>query len=70
VPAYTRSSSTPPAVELHRQSFCRQGRLEPEHLGSLAILARRHRDLAEEALAEELPWLTWLPVEERKIDEP
>ena len=32
---------------------------------SLAILARRHRDLAEEALAEELPWLTWLPVEER-----
>jgi hypothetical protein len=34
---------------------------------SLAILARRHRDLAEEALAEELPWLTWLPVEERLI---
>jgi hypothetical protein len=32
---------------------------------SLAILARRHRDLAEEALAEELPWLTWLPAEER-----
>lgn len=32
---------------------------------SLAILARRHRDLAEEALAEELPWLTWLPDEER-----
>lgn len=32
---------------------------------SLAILARRHRDLAEEALAEELPWLTWLPVNER-----
>jgi hypothetical protein len=34
---------------------------------SLAILARRHRDLAEEALAEELPWLTWLPAEERPI---
>lgn len=34
---------------------------------SLAILARRHRDLAEEALAEELPWLAWLPVEERPI---
>jgi hypothetical protein len=32
---------------------------------SLAILARRHRDLAEAALAEELPWLTWLPDEER-----
>ncbi|MEV4351388.1 hypothetical protein AB0J83_43585 [Actinoplanes sp. NPDC049596] len=32
---------------------------------SLAILARRHRELAEEALAEELPWLTWLPAEER-----
>jgi PHD/YefM family antitoxin component YafN of YafNO toxin-antitoxin module len=25
---------------------------------SLAILARRQRDLAEELLAEELPWLT------------
>ncbi len=32
---------------------------------SLAILARRHRDLAEAALAEELPWLTWLPADER-----
>jgi hypothetical protein len=32
---------------------------------SLAILARRHRDLAEESLAEELPWLTWLPDQER-----
>lgn len=32
---------------------------------SLAILARRHREPAEEALAEELPWLTWLPEEER-----
>jgi hypothetical protein len=32
---------------------------------SLAILARRQRDLAEELLAEELPWLTWLPAEER-----
>jgi hypothetical protein len=34
---------------------------------SLAILARRHRDLAEESLAEELPRLTWLPVEERPL---
>jgi hypothetical protein len=34
---------------------------------SLAILARRHRDLAEEALAEELPWLTWLPATERLV---
>lgn len=32
---------------------------------SLSILAHRHRDLAEEALAEELPWLVWLPAEER-----
>ena len=32
---------------------------------SLAILARRHRNLAEEVLAEELPWLSWLPAEER-----
>lgn len=32
---------------------------------SLALLARRQRDLAEELLAEELPWLTWLPPEER-----
>lgn len=32
---------------------------------SLAILARRHRDLAEDALAEELPWLSWLPADER-----
>ena len=32
---------------------------------SLAILARRQRDLAEELLAEELPWLTWLPAPER-----
>lgn len=32
---------------------------------SLSILARRHRDLAEEALSEELPWLVWLPAEER-----
>lgn len=31
----------------------------------MAILARRHRDVAEEALAEELPWLTWLKDEER-----
>jgi len=34
---------------------------------SLAILARRHRDLAEELLAEELPWLTWLPEAERLV---
>ncbi len=26
-----------------------------------AMLARRNRALAEELLAEELPWLTWLP---------
>lgn len=32
---------------------------------SLAILAQRHRPLAEEALAEELPWLHWLPENER-----
>lgn len=32
---------------------------------SMAILARDHRSLAEEALAEELPWLTWLPDSER-----
>jgi hypothetical protein len=32
---------------------------------SLAILARRQHDLAEEALGEELPWLTWLPEPER-----
>lgn len=32
---------------------------------SLSILARKHRGLAEEALTEELPWLFWLPVDER-----
>lgn len=32
---------------------------------ALAILARRNRDLAEEVLAEELPWVTWLPEAER-----
>ncbi len=32
---------------------------------SLATLARRDRGLAEELLAEELPWLTWLPEQER-----
>jgi hypothetical protein len=32
---------------------------------SLAVLARRQRDLAEELLAEELPWLTWLPEVDR-----
>jgi hypothetical protein len=31
----------------------------------LAVLARRQHDLAEELLAEELPWLAWLPVAER-----
>jgi PHD/YefM family antitoxin component YafN of YafNO toxin-antitoxin module len=34
---------------------------------SLAILAQRHQGLAEELLAEELPWLSWLPEEERPI---
>lgn len=32
---------------------------------SLALLARRQRELAEELLAEELPWLSWLPATER-----
>ncbi|WP_424535093.1 hypothetical protein ACOZ38_33680 [Sphaerisporangium viridialbum] len=32
---------------------------------ALAILARRNSDLAEEVLAEELPWTTWLPETER-----
>lgn len=32
---------------------------------SLAILARRSRDMAEEALGEELPWLSWLPEPDR-----
>jgi PHD/YefM family antitoxin component YafN of YafNO toxin-antitoxin module len=32
---------------------------------SLAILARRDAGLAEEVLAEELPWLHWLPEHER-----
>ncbi|MEY9946393.1 hypothetical protein [Kitasatospora sp. GAS1066B] len=32
---------------------------------SLAILAGRQPDLAEEVLAEELPWLHWLPETER-----
>ncbi|MFB4279019.1 hypothetical protein ACBJ59_27270 [Nonomuraea sp. MTCD27] len=32
---------------------------------ALAIVARRNGDLAEEVLAEELPWLTWLPDAER-----
>ncbi|MDH6142007.1 PHD/YefM family antitoxin component YafN of YafNO toxin-antitoxin module [Kitasatospora sp. GP30] len=32
---------------------------------SLAILARRDRGLAEEVLAEELPWLHWLSETER-----
>ena len=34
---------------------------------ALAILARRNGDLAEEVLAEELPWITWLPETERHI---
>lgn len=33
---------------------------------ALAIVARRNRVLAEEVLAEELPWLTWLPETERR----
>jgi hypothetical protein len=32
---------------------------------SIAMLARRDQALAEELLAEELPWLTWLPSTER-----
>ncbi|WP_214416216.1 hypothetical protein [Sphaerisporangium fuscum] len=34
---------------------------------ALAILARRNIDLAEEVLAEELPWTTWLPESERHM---
>ncbi|MEV4286750.1 hypothetical protein AB0K40_14700 [Nonomuraea bangladeshensis] len=33
---------------------------------ALAIVARRNAGLAEEVLAEELPWLTWLPDTERQ----
>ncbi|MGH3931338.1 MAG: hypothetical protein ACRDTF_15365 [Pseudonocardiaceae bacterium] len=32
---------------------------------ALAVLARRDLGLAEELLAEELPWLHWLPEQER-----
>ncbi|TLP63937.1 hypothetical protein [Microbispora triticiradicis] len=32
---------------------------------ALAIVARRNSSLAEDVLAEELPWLTWLPDTER-----
>ncbi|MBA9002925.1 hypothetical protein [Thermomonospora cellulosilytica] len=32
---------------------------------SMSIVARANRALAEEALAEDLPWLTWLPEQER-----
>ncbi|MFI6637827.1 hypothetical protein ACIBI7_53880 [Nonomuraea fuscirosea] len=32
---------------------------------SMTIVARSNRVLAEEALAEDLPWLTWLPEHER-----
>jgi hypothetical protein len=34
---------------------------------ALAILARRNSGLAEEVLAEELPWITWLPEAERHL---
>lgn len=49
----------------------RAGRFEASQTGlrllarSLAIVARNHRDLAEEALREELPWLHWLPENEQ-----
>ncbi|MEU6721527.1 hypothetical protein ABZ897_59655 [Nonomuraea sp. NPDC046802] len=33
---------------------------------ALATVARRDNALAEEVLAEELPWLTWLPDAERR----
>ncbi|GAA0949614.1 hypothetical protein GCM10009560_68050 [Nonomuraea longicatena] len=33
---------------------------------ALAIVARRSDSLAEEVLAEELPWVTWLPDTERQ----
>jgi hypothetical protein len=32
---------------------------------ALAVINRRHPDLAAEVLAEELPWLQWLPAQER-----
>jgi hypothetical protein len=32
---------------------------------TIAIIARTDRALAEEAFAEELPWLAWLPAEAR-----
>lgn len=32
---------------------------------SLRLVARANRQLAEDVFAEELPWLTWLPVEDR-----
>lgn len=32
---------------------------------SRRVLARKYRDLAEDALAEGLPWLAWLPETER-----
>lgn len=32
---------------------------------ALAILARRDRSLAEDVLAEEIPWLHWLPAGDR-----
>lgn len=32
---------------------------------ALAIVARRNSELAEEVLAEELPWVAWLPETER-----
>jgi hypothetical protein len=33
---------------------------------ALAVVARRSPDLAQEVLAEELPWVTWLPDTERR----
>jgi PHD/YefM family antitoxin component YafN of YafNO toxin-antitoxin module len=32
---------------------------------SMSLVARGNRKLAEEVFAEELPWVTWLPAEER-----
>jgi PHD/YefM family antitoxin component YafN of YafNO toxin-antitoxin module len=49
----------------------RAGRFEASQTGtrllarSLAIIARRYPELAEEALRDELPWLRWLPENEQ-----
>ncbi|MBU3059968.1 hypothetical protein KO481_00265 [Nocardia sp. NEAU-G5] len=32
---------------------------------SLGLVAKANRQMAEDVFAEELPWLTWLPVENR-----